>query len=497
LQGEQGIQGEPGADGVGGGLPIDFENGSFLDAGDPSYGSNAGGGIEQICSIDYRMRWEGGRLWFYDQSSNGEPYLGGAMGVREVRMNFSDPTVNDDSRASLRFRVGSRWVHENGSEWVCSDATEGAAVWELVAAGAEPITSITDDGNGNLTIYTADASYGPFALKGQPGETGAQGSDGGQGPQGPQGNEATPITSITDDGNGNLTIHTAGASYGPFALKGADGAEGPQGPAGGEGSQGPAGPEATPITSITDDGSGNLTINTATSSYGPFALKGEQGSTGPAGNDGGEGPQGIQGEQGIQGIQGEQGPPGTTVWGDLTGVPSTFPPDSHTHDAADITSGTLNGNLLPAISTGVRGGVPPTGAASGKFLKDNDTFSALPTEIQVACSDETTALTAGTNKVTFRMPYTMTLTGVRASVTTAPNGSNLIVDINENGTSILSTKLSIDGNGNEKTSTTATSAAVLSDTSLADDAEITIDIDQIGSTVAGAGLKVTLIGTRV
>jgi hypothetical protein len=93
----------------------------------------------------------------------------------------------------------------------------------------------------------------------------------------------------------------------------------------------------------------------------------------------------------------------------------------------------------------------------------------------------------------------MTLTGVRCSVTTAPNGSNLIVDINENGTSILSTKLSIDGNGTEKTSTTAATPAVISDSALADDAEITIDIDQIGSgvgTAAGTGLKVTLIGTR-
>ena len=31
-------------------------------------------------------------------------------------------------------------------------------------------------------------------------------------------------------------------------------------------------------------------------------------------------------------------------------------------------------------------------------------------------------------------------------------------------------------------------------TSLADDAEMTIDIDQVGSGTAGAGLKVTLIG---
>ena len=88
----------------------------------------------------------------------------------------------------------------------------------------------------------------------------------------------------------------------------------------------------------------------------------------------------------------------------------------------------------------------------------------------------------------------MTLTAVRASVTTAPVGSTIIVDINENGTSILSTKLSIDAS--EKTSTTAATAAVISDSSIADDAEITIDIDQVGSTTAGAGLKVWLIGTR-
>ena len=114
--------------------------------------------------------------------------------------------------------------------------------------------------------------------------------------------------------------------------------------------------------------------------------------------------------------------------------------------------------------------------------------------IGVACSDETTDLATGTGVVTFRMPFAMTLTAVRASVTTAPTGSTVIVDINEGGSSVLSTKLSIDAS--EKTSTTAATAAVISDSALADDAEITIDIDQVGSTVAGAGLKVWLIGTR-
>jgi hypothetical protein len=120
--------------------------------------------------------------------------------------------------------------------------------------------------------------------------------------------------------------------------------------------------------------------------------------------------------------------------------------------------------------------------------------NTLPTEIGLACSDETTAITTGTGKVTFRMPYAMTVTAVRASVTTAPTGSTIIIDINEGGSTILSTKLSIDVS--EKTSTTAASAAAISDSALADDAEITIDFDQVGSTIAGAGVKVWIIGTR-
>ena len=88
----------------------------------------------------------------------------------------------------------------------------------------------------------------------------------------------------------------------------------------------------------------------------------------------------------------------------------------------------------------------------------------------------------------------MTVTSVRASLTTAQSaGSLLTVDINDGGTSILSTKLTFDNN--ERTTTTAATAAVISDSALADDAEITVDIDTVGTSGA-SGLKVTLIGTR-
>jgi hypothetical protein len=117
--------------------------------------------------------------------------------------------------------------------------------------------------------------------------------------------------------------------------------------------------------------------------------------------------------------------------------------------------------------------------------------------IPIACSDETTALTAGTAKVTFRMPFAFTLTAVRASLTTAQatngGGGIFTVDINESGATLLSTKLTIDNT--EKTSTTAATPPVISDSSIADDAEITIDIDQIGDGTA-KGLKVYLIGHK-
>jgi hypothetical protein len=137
----------------------------------------------------------------------------------------------------------------------------------------------------------------------------------------------------------------------------------------------------------------------------------------------------------------------------------------------------------------------PLGAAaaigdSTDYAREDHIHQRDADTIVLACSDETTALTTGTNRVRFRMPFAATLLAVRASVNTAPTGSTLIVDINEGGTSVLGTKLSIDAT--EFSSTTAASAATITDSSLADDAEISIDIDQIGSTVAGAGLKVTL-----
>lgn len=123
-------------------------------------------------------------------------------------------------------------------------------------------------------------------------------------------------------------------------------------------------------------------------------------------------------------------------------------------------------------------------------------LAPLPVYPAFALSDETTALTTGL-KLTYRMPYAMTVTGVYVESVTAPTGSTIIADVKKNGTTIFSTKPSIDAS--EDDSATGAVQAVLTGgtTSLALRDKLTFSIDQVGSTIAGAGLKVTLVGTRV
>lgn len=165
----------------------------------------------------------------------------------------------------------------------------------------------------------------------------------------------------------------------------------------------------------------------------------------------------------------------------LNGASVTFASDVLVPDEAyDATN--WNGSLE----------VPTKNAVRDKI---ENLIGTNPTEsIIIAASDETSAITAATNKVKFRMSYAFTVSAVRASLSTAQSsGSIFTVDINESGTTILSTKLTIDNN--ETTSTTAATAAVISDTALADNAEISVDVDQIGNGTA-KGLKVVIVGTR-
>jgi len=153
--------------------------------------------------------------------------------------------------------------------------------------------------------------------------------------------------------------------------------------------------------------------------------------------------------------------------------------------------GQNNNNItLEALGTGDL--ILKTNNVNRLILTDTGVFKGLPIDIQVAASDETTALTTGVKKVIFRSPAAFTLSEVRASLSTAQtSGSIFTVDINLGGSSVLGTNLTIDNN--ETTSVTAATPATITNSNITDDGEISIDIDQIGNGTA-KGLKVTLIG---
>lgn len=88
----------------------------------------------------------------------------------------------------------------------------------------------------------------------------------------------------------------------------------------------------------------------------------------------------------------------------------------------------------------------------------------------------------------FRFPFAATLLGATAAVNTAPTGASLILDVNKNGTTVYSTQ------GNRPTiiaSAFATAAETTPDvTAMAIGDYLTVDVDQIGSTIAGSDVTV-------
>lgn len=112
--------------------------------------------------------------------------------------------------------------------------------------------------------------------------------------------------------------------------------------------------------------------------------------------------------------------------------------------------------------------------------------------IQVACSDLATDLSAALKVGYFYVAQRcgFTLQGVEASLTQASSSGVVTVDINKNGVSILSTKLTIDQG--ELTSITAATPPVIISTEFNPGDLVTMDID--GGGTGARGLIVTLRG---
>jgi hypothetical protein len=129
----------------------------------------------------------------------------------------------------------------------------------------------------------------------------------------------------------------------------------------------------------------------------------------------------------------------------------------HEHAAGDITSGSLDGDRLPALSTDKRGGVKETGTPSGKFLRDDDSWATAggayrrPATIVVAASDS-----ADKTNVDFVCPATDALDYITTTVIpTLPAGGgkilllegNYVMTTNSKGIVIDRNNVTVEGMG--------------------------------------------------
>jgi hypothetical protein len=151
---------------------------------------------------------------------------------------------------------------------------------------------------------------------------------------------------------------------------------------------------------------------------------------------------------------------------------------------------------LWTISMGPQG---PAGTPGTPYLNDTIIASASDeySPLQVDLVDEYSPLQVDlvAPATTYRAPYPLELEYVRASLTTEPTGAPLIVDIHINGASIFSGTNYLYISAGSRTSVGST-PYTLATTSIPDDAEIQIFIRQVGSTVAGTGLKISLTGEK-
>jgi hypothetical protein len=97
---------------------IELENTSLLKKGTYDFGGD--GGISRICSVDYEDMWQAGIRHVFDNN-----------GLIRHSTNCFDVIPDETFDVTLRFKVDSLWTLDDGTTYKCTDASTGAAVWEI------------------------------------------------------------------------------------------------------------------------------------------------------------------------------------------------------------------------------------------------------------------------------------------------------------------------------------------------------------------------------
>jgi len=126
---------------------IELENTSLLKKGTYDFGGD--GGISRICSNQYEDMWQSGFRHVFDQS-----------GFIRHSTNCFDVIPDSSFDNTLRFKIDSLWTLDNGTTYKCTDASTGAAVWEIYSvAGIPTLQQVTDAGaTTDNTIYVSDGA---------------------------------------------------------------------------------------------------------------------------------------------------------------------------------------------------------------------------------------------------------------------------------------------------------------------------------------------------
>lgn len=215
----------------------------------------------------------------------------------------------------------------------------------------------------------------------------------------------------------------------------------------------------------------------------------------------------------VTGLATAGGSEGATVWVGLTGGlgltrPATNPQPIGTLSRIHATTGSMVVAIGPVLSTVAftgaysdltmatarilarftagTGAVEQVGLSPGFVHVDGSLYHEQWLGYSLGGN---TDASAATNVAGSSIPYKAQLLAVKLDLSEAPAGANFVVDINKgvNGSSVLSTKLSIDAG--ETDSTTAAVPAVISDSNIPANTYLSFDIDQVGATAGSRGKR--------
>lgn len=116
--------------------------------------------------------------------------------------------------------------------------------------------------------------------------------------------------------------------------------------------------------------------------------------------------------------------------------------------------------------------------------------------IQVVLSKPQDPIVTGFSPSYWVVPESMELTDLMLSTVIAPSGSSLVMKVYRNGSSILSTDISILP-GTNNSDNNGTSPFVISQSTLNRGDVITFEVTQVGSSTAGTDLSITLYYSRL